>query len=161
MRNLIVAISDNNAIGVNGQLPWHISEDLKYFKSVTTGSPVIMGRSTFESIGRPLPGRRNIVLSRSTQSIEGVEIAHSVEEAYDLAGESFFVIGGAKVYATSLNDMDRLYVTYVHTTINQADAFFPTIDTSMWKEESRSEIKTDPITGLEFEFVVYRNLASV
>lgn len=155
---LIVAVSDDLAIGRGGDMPWHLSEDLKYFKRVTFGSPVIMGRTTFESIGRPLPGRKNIVLSRGGRSFpDGVVCAGSMEEAYTAAepSERCFVMGGASVYAKVINDMDRLYVTRIHTAVPDADAFFPEIDMSVWKEQSRSEVLTDERSGISFEFVVY------
>lgn len=157
MKCLIVAVADDGAIGLNGMLPWHISEDLKYFKSKTLGCPVIMGRATFESLGRPLPGRLNIVLSHGDLSLDGAVSAHSLEEAFTLAAgaERCFVIGGSKVYAQSLDMVDRIYITYVHTTIPAADAFFPVINPSIWQEVSRSELRTDPESGLEFEFVEY------
>ncbi len=155
---LIVAVSDNLAIGRGGDMPWHLSEDLKYFRRVTMGCPVIMGRTTFESIGRPLPGRKNIVLSRRRDALpEGVVRVESLREAYDEAepSERCFVIGGASVYAEAVDGMDRLYITRIHTVVPDADAFFPEIDLSVWKERSRSETYTDEGSGLRFEFVVY------
>lgn len=157
---IIVAVADNMAIGKNGTLPWHISEDLKFFKSTTVGSPVIMGRKTFSSLGKPLPGRKNIVLSHSVdgEPCGDVVFVSSIEEAYRVAepAERCFVIGGAKVYALALRDMDRLFVTEVHATIKDADAFFPEIDKTIWEEVSRSEEKTDPLSGLKFEFTEYK-----
>lgn len=157
---IIVAVADNGAIGVRGDMPWHISEDLKYFKRTTMGCPVIMGRTTFESLGRPLPGRKNIVLSRSDRTLpEGVVCVHSAGEAFREAGETSaercFIIGGANVYAQLLDSADRLYLTRVHTVVEDADAFFPAVDAGAWREESRSETFTDPESGIGFEFVVY------
>lgn len=156
---IIVAVADNGAIGRGGTMPWHIAEDLRYFKRQTTGFPVIMGRTTFESLGKPLPGRKNIVLSRSgriPQSGQLVTVA-TVEEAYKAAepAEKCFIMGGASVYAMLIGEMDRLYVTEVHTVVEDADTFFPEIDPAIWKEESRSPVMTDPETGFAFEFVVY------
>ena len=161
---IIAAVADNGAIGVRGGMPWHISEDLKYFKRVTMGCPVIMGRTTFESLGKPLPGRLNIVLSRSRGDFpEGVVCVQSAEEALREAGrtgaEQCFIIGGAKVYAQLLDCADRLYLTRVHTVVGDADAFFPEIDTDVWREESCSETFTDPKSGISFEFVVYSRTA--
>lgn len=160
---IIVAVADNRAIGENGTLPWHISEDLKFFKRTTMGSPVIMGRKTFSSLGRPLPGRKNIVLSRSVGAdfCGDVVVVPSMEEAYKAAepSERCFVIGGATVYALSLHDADRLFVTEVHTTVENADAFFPEIDKTVWKEVSRSAEGTDPLSGIRFEFVEYERMA--
>ena len=156
---LIVAVSDDMAIGRGGDMPWHLSEDLKYFKRVTMGCPVIMGRTTFESLGRPLPGRKNIVLSRREISLpEGVVRVGSLDEAYVAAGsaERCFIMGGASVYAQAIGDMDTLYITRIHTTVPDADAFFPEIDLTLWKEQSRSDTLTDERSGIRFEFVVYK-----
>jgi len=155
---LIVAVDDRNAIGVAGNLPWHISEDLKYFKRITLGCPVIMGRKTYESLPfKPLKDRVNIVLSRSAFEIPGVVCVKSMQEAYSAAGDAprCFVIGGATVYSEALEDMDRLYITKVHTQIQGADAFFPALEEGDWVLEEKSETMKDPQNGLEFEFTVY------
>lgn len=156
---IIVAVADNWGIGVNNDLPWHISEDLQYFKAVTKGYPVIMGRSTYFSIGRPLPGRKNIVLNLGGDPIPEVTCVYSFDEAYAAAAETgkdkCFIIGGASVYKAALNDMDRLYITHVHTEVKNADVFFPEIDPDIWERISTSNTHTDPETGFEFEFVVY------
>ncbi len=155
---IIVAASDNDAIGRGGVMPWHLAEDLRYFKRVTLGCPVIMGRTTFESIGRPLPGRKNIVLTSRGNLPEGVFPVSSIEQAYAAAEPSgkCFVIGGARVYAQVIDTMDMIYLTRIHTVVPDADAFFPKIDPSLWTEESRSGLLTDAKSGLEFEFIVYR-----
>lgn len=157
---MIAAVADNYGIGVKGDLPWHLPEDLKYFKSVTSGFPVIMGRTTYFSIGKPLPGRLNIVLNAGGDPIEGVFTALSFDDAYgiaDISGkEKCFVIGGASVYAAAINDMDLLYITHVHTEVADADAFFPVIDKNIWEVESSTPSYTDPQTGWKYEFVVYR-----
>ncbi len=183
---VIVAIADNNAIGKDNALLWHISEDLKFFKRTTMGCPVIMGRKTFESIGRPLPKRLNIVVSRSGfNAPEGVEVVASLDEAYALAERRLlvampgspsampgsptamssdagtsapkaFVIGGGQIYAQAMAIADRLTVTHVHTVIEDADTFFPQIDPDIWKVAGRSELQTDPETGYTFEFVEYK-----
>ena len=156
---IIVAIADNNAIGKDNALLWHISEDLKFFKRNTLGFPVIMGRKTFESIGRPLPGRVNIVLSRSFATGLEVEVVGTLEEAYRVAEdtnlERCFVMGGGQIYAQAMNDADRLIVTHVHTVIEDADTFFPAIDPGVWKVAQRSEMLHDEETGYDFEFVEY------
>lgn len=160
IKALIVAVADNYGIGVKNALPWHISEDLKYFKEVTHGYPVIMGRSTYFSIGRPLPGRLNIVLNLGGDPIEGVSCVYSFDEAFAAAeasgAEKCFIIGGASVYKAALPLMDRLYITHVHTVVEDADVFFPQIDPAVWEKESVSPTHTDPETGFKFEFVVYR-----
>lgn len=156
---IIVAIADNNAIGKDNALLWHISEDLKFFKRNTLGFPVIMGRKTFESIGRPLPGRVNIVLSRSFATGLEVEVVGTLEEAYRVAEdtnlERCFVMGGGQIYAQAMNDADRLIVTHVHTVIEDADTFFPAIEPGVWKVAQRSEMLHDEETGYDFEFVEY------
>ena len=176
---IIVAIADNNAIGKNNALLWHISEDLKFFKRTTSGYPVIMGRKTFESIGRPLPKRTNIVVSRGFCAPEGVVVVPSLEEAYQVALQGLpvkpamtdtapssvmpdlignprcFVIGGGQIYAQAMQDADRLIVTHVHTVIEDADTFFPKIDPSVWKVERGSEMLHDEESGYDFEFVEY------
>lgn len=174
---IIAAVADNWAIGRRNALLWHISGDMKYFRQVTTGSPVIMGRKTFESIGRPLPKRRNIVISRSAGSIDGAEVARSLEEAFALAGgcgeeqslagghrnsrtltagpDKCFVIGGGEVYRQAMGMADGLFVTEVHCEVADADTFFPEISPETWKEVSRSERMKDEESGPEYEFVVY------
>ena len=156
---IIVAIADNNAIGKDNALLWHISEDLKFFKRTTMGCPVIMGRKTFESIGRPLPKRTNIVVTRGGfEAPEGVVVVSSLEEAFaSVPGdvERAFVIGGGQIYAQAMSQADRLIVTHVHTVIEDADTFFPSIDPSVWSVADRSELQSDPETGYSFEFVEY------
>ncbi len=164
---IIVAIADNNAIGRDNALLWHISEDLKFFKRTTSGCPVIMGRRTFESIGRPLPKRTNIIVSSGFEAPDGVSVVPSLEEAFGLAEKSLtedsdrcFVIGGGSIYAQTISDADRLIITHIHTVISDADTFFPEIDSSVWKVAERSEMMTDPETGYTFEFVEYIRMSS-
>lgn len=156
---LIVAVADDYGIGVRGDLPWHISEDLKYFKKVTTGCPVIMGRTTYFSLPfHPLKGRKNIVLNKGGEPIPEVVCADSFEEAFSAAEpcEKCFIMGGASVYRAAIDMMDTLYITHVHTVVKDADVFFPEIDPSVWKVSERSEMMKDEETGFEFEFVVYK-----
>ena len=171
---IIVAIADNNAIGKDNALLWHISEDLKFFKRTTMGCPVIMGRKTFQSIGRPLPKRLNIVVSRDFEAPDGVVVVSSLEEAYLVAAKELssipsssavipdsignprcFVIGGGQIYSQAIADADRLIVTHVHTTIEEADTFFPEIDQAIWQVSERSEMLHDEESGFDFEFVTY------
>ena len=156
---MIVAISDNNAIGRDNQLLWHISEDLKFFKRTTLGCPVIMGRKTFESIGRALPKRVNIVISRGFSTAEEVAVTTSLEEAFKVAEETnlerCFVIGGGQIYSQALPLVDSLIVTHVHTVIEDADTFFPEIDPVIWQVAERSELFHDEESGYSFEFVKY------
>lgn len=142
--SLIVAVSLNGVIGIDNQLPWHLPEDLKYFKSVTMGKPLIMGRKTYDSIGRPLPGRTNIVVTRDQGwHAEGVEVARSLQQAMTLgrlacarseAGE-IMVIGGEQIYQLTLPAADRLYITEVQAEV-EGDAFFPPLDNSQWQQIS-------------------------
>lgn len=156
---LIAAVADNYGIGVKGDLPWHLSEDLQYFKAQTKGFPVIMGRTTYFSIGRPLPGRTNIVLNAGGEPIDGVLCVDSFEQAYAKAAktgaEKCFIIGGASVYKAAIEDMDLLYITHVHTEVKGADAFFPVIDSTRWQVKEQSDTHTDPESSLTYEFTVY------
>ena len=160
-KNIIVAVSDNHAIGSGNKMPWHISEDLKYFKRITSGGTVIMGRKTFLSIGKPLPARTNIVITRGKGDgfPEGVCIAHSIEEAFSAAeaiGKPCFVIGGGEIYRQAMPFADTLYITHVHTEVPDADTFFPEITGGQWEKAQTSDTMTDPESGLCFEFSVYR-----
>lgn len=170
---IIVAVADDMAIGRGNDMPWHISEDLKYFKRTTLGCPVIMGSRTFRSIGsRALPGRANIVISRSPLDppCEGVTRVGSLEQAYEEAERSrdrdgnpparCFVIGGGRTYAEAIADADLLYVTHVHTLIPDADTRFPTIDPGIWQLVSLSGPYTDSGSGIRFEWAVYGRRSS-
>ena len=153
-------MADNNAIGKDNALLWHISEDLKFFRSTTVGCPVIMGRKTYESIGRPLPKRLNIIVSRKGyEAPEGVLVVDSIEKGYEVAKEQgaqkCFVIGGGQIYAQAMQIADEMVITHVHTVIEDADTYFPVIDPSVWQVAERSETHTDPETGYNFEFVTY------
>ncbi len=166
MLSLIVAVAQNNAIGRNNELLWHISDDLKYFKATTTGHPVIMGRKTYESIGRPLPGRRNIVLTRGGMEIPPIknpqttsmEIVHSLEEVLGIAkGEGeFFVMGGGMLYNATFGMADRLYVTKIYAEAENADTFFPHVKEQEWEIEKEGEMLHDPENGIDFKFMVYK-----
>ncbi len=137
--SIIVAMAENRAIGKDNALPWHLSADLKFFKSVTMGKPMIMGRKTFESIGRPLPGRRTIVVTHNPSwSADGVETAGSLPEALEMASGApeIMVVGGAQIYEQALPLADKLVITEVALTVD-GDAFFPAIDETNWKEVSR------------------------
>ncbi|HWQ31842.1 MAG TPA: dihydrofolate reductase [Blastocatellia bacterium] len=140
--SLIVAMDERRGIGFEGRLPWRLSADLKRFKALTMGHHLIAGRKTYESIGRPLPGRTMIIVTRDPDyQAEGCLIAHSVDEALALArarGETeAFIIGGAEIYAQTLERADRLYLTQVHA-ITDADVFFPAFDESAWREQEVS-----------------------
>ena len=161
MISLIVAKAANGAIGKGNRMPWHISGDLKYFKRVTTGHPVIMGYNTWLSLGgRPLPGRRNIVVSRSHSAAPDcvAEFLPSLEAAVAAAGagasEEVFVIGGGQLYRAAMPLADRLYITEVETVIGDAEVFFPDVDPELWEVESRSERYLDEKTGLYYSFLI-------
>ena len=158
-KSLIVAVADNYAIGRKNALLWNLPGDMKYFRKQTTGNAVIMGWMTFQSIGRPLPRRHNIVISLFPwpDAPAEVTVVDSLDAAFAAAGdEKAFVIGGAYTYAEAVEMVDTMYITHVHDAPEDADAFFPPIDPDVWEEESRSEMQTDPETGITNEFVVYR-----
>ncbi|MBA4501604.1 dihydrofolate reductase [Marinobacterium marinum] len=165
---MIVAQSENRVIGSNNKLPWYLPEDLKYFKRVTLGKPIIMGRKTFESIGRPLPGRVNIVITRDTAwQHDGVRIVHSLEDGLVL-GESLalidgvdeaVVIGGAEIYALCLPHADRLYLTQVHAEI-EGDAFFPELETDVWQEIGREDFAAVEPNPYAYSFVVLERVST-
>ena len=152
---LIVATERHNGIGINNALPWRLPEDLAFFKRTTTGHPILMGRKTFESIGRPLPNRRNIVITRNPGwQHEGVETAGSLQQAADLAGDGeVFVIGGAQIYADALPLASRLIVTEINADF-ACDAFFPAIDPAVWTELSREQ-RHSASQGFDYAFVIY------
>lgn len=133
MVSVIVAVAENGVIGDKNTLLWHISEDLRNFKRVTSGHPVIMGRKTFDSLGRPLPNRTNVVITRQNLEIEGCKVVHSLEEALSLFSpeEELFVIGGAQIYAEALPVADRFYLTRVHHAY-EGDTSFPKWNESEW-----------------------------
>lgn len=167
MISIIVAKARNNAIGRGNQMLWHISGDLKYFKRVTLGHPVVMGYNTWLSIGeRPLPGRKNIVVSRRHTAPEGceAEFCGTLEEALAKAqasgpgAEEVFVIGGGQLYSQAMSLADRLYITEVEAVIGDAEVFFPGIEPAHWREETRSELLHDDRSGYDYSFVTYSRL---
>lgn len=159
MVSLIVAMGENRVIGNKNELPWHLPEDLKYFKRVTMGHPVIMGRKTFESIGRPLPGRKNIVISAQEDYVaEGCTVLHSIEEVLMLneknPGEEYFVIGGAEIYKALLPVADRLYITFIYEKF-EGDTVFPPFKINEWELVSRQKGLKSEENPYDFEFLVY------
>lgn len=158
---LVVAIAENEVIGRGGALPWHLPDDLKFFRSVTLGKPVLMGRRTLESIGRALPGRRNLVLTRGTmQAPEGVEIVRSIEAALQLVGDApeLCVIGGAAVYAETLPRAERLYLTRVHARV-EGDTHFPDWSPGDWREIARTEHPADARHAYAMSFLTLERRA--
>lgn len=174
-KNIIAAVADNMAIGRDNELLWHISADMKYFRRVTMGCPIIMGYKTWLSIGRPLPGRRNIVITKSHfEAPESVVQVPDVASAFAAAQEiqaaaahgvnatdvqnsegQCFILGGAKTYERTLAQADKLYITHVHTSVPDADAFFPAIDPAVWTLQSETPPETDLENGLQYSFAVY------
>lgn len=152
---IVVAMDAKRGIGIDNKLPWHLPEDLAHFKRVTLGHPIVMGRKTFDSIGRPLPGRRNIVVTRNANwRHEGVEVAHSLQDAVALAGgESASIIGGAQIFAEALDLADRMIVTHIDKQY-ACDTFFPEIDPARWTAVA-SEPQRSEAEGVEFSFVTY------
>ena len=161
--SMIVAAAQNRVIGRDNALPWYLPNDLKYFKQTTLGKPIIMGRKTYESIGKPLPGRTNIVITRQTDyQPDGVKVVHSVAEARDLAEsvclidgqEEAMIMGGAEIYTLALPDADRLYLTEVHADVD-GDAYFPEYDKTEWQEISREDCSAEGPNPYNYSFVVY------
>lgn len=153
---LIVAMAENRVIGRNNQLPWRIPADLRHFKALTLGKPVIMGRKTYESIGRPLPGRDNIVITAdSGYQAEGCQVVHSVEQALEAAGscEEAMIIGGANLYRQTLENADRLYLTLVKAE-PEGDTWFPEIGLQQWREIERQAHTADESNEYDYDFVV-------
>ncbi|MBX0289018.1 dihydrofolate reductase [Hymenobacter sp. HSC-4F20] len=159
MTALVVAVADNGVIGGENQLPWHLPLDLKHFKQLTQGHPVVMGRRTFESIGRPLPGRTNIIVTRQPEwRAEGCETAYAVPQALELArtfDEEVFVIGGGEIYRQALPAADVVYLTEVHHAF-EGDVTFPELNPAEWREETRERHEPDEKHAYAFSFVTLR-----
>ncbi len=157
MITIIAAVAKNNALGKDNQLIWHLPADLKRFKKVTLGHHIIMGRKTFESLGKPLPNRTTIIITRNTNYLaEGCIVVNSLDEAINAAkaDENPFILGGAEIYKQALEIADVLDLTFVHYEF-EADAFFPKIDFSNWKEVSREDFKADDKNKYNYSFVKY------
>lgn len=164
MLSLIVAMSTNRVIGINNSLPWHLPNDLKYFKQATMGKPIVMGRNTFESIGKPLPGRRNIVISRNPDyQPEGVDVVRSLDEAIRLGEdiclvdgqEEVMIIGGAQIYSLALERADRLYITHVDAEI-EGDAFFPEVTWENYEKIAEEAFPAEGPNPYDYRFSVYQ-----
>ncbi|WP_299286567.1 dihydrofolate reductase [uncultured Mucilaginibacter sp.] len=157
--SLVVAVAANNAIGKNNKLLWHLPADLKHFKQITTGHTVFMGRKTYQSIGKPLPNRRNIVISKIVKEIAGCEVVPSMEEALLLAdkNEEAMVIGGAEIYKLALPKANRIYLTKVHYEF-EADTFFPEIDPNQWQETQREDFPADEKNPFPYSYITLNRL---
>jgi dihydrofolate reductase len=157
MITIIAAIAKNNALGKNNQLIWHLPADLIRFKKTTLNHYVIMGRKTFESLKKPLPNRTNIIVTRNKNyQAEGCIVVHSLEKALEVSKNetNIFILGGAKIYEQAINFADKLDITLVHHHFD-ADAFFPKIDMSIWKESFRHDLKADDKNKYDYSFVTY------
>ncbi|WLR59921.1 dihydrofolate reductase [Guptibacillus hwajinpoensis] len=157
MISFLLAMDEKQLIGKDNDLPWHLPADLAYFKRMTTGKSIVMGRKTFESIGKALPGRENYLITRKDLEYEKVTVLHSVEAFLELSKreeKDWFVIGGAEIYRQLLPHADRLYITEIHETFD-GDTYFPDFSQDDWKETSREKHSSDERNKHAFDFVVY------
>ncbi len=154
--SLIVAMASNRVIGLNNQMPWHLSADLKKFKAVTMGAPILMGRKTYQSIGRPLPGRTNIIISRNPDyRQDGCIVVNTIESALTKGSENageLFIIGGSDLYNATLPIADSIYLTLINKAFD-GDTFFPDIDAHDWLEVARENINDDPNADFSYSFL--------
>ena len=158
--SIIAAVADNMAIGIKNSLPWNMPADMEHFRKATTGKPIIMGTRTFESIGRALPGRKNIVLSSDPNyKAEGCAVAGSIEEALKEAegSEEVMIAGGASVYKQFLPLANRLYLTFIHHNF-EGDSFFPKFDRKEWQEIERIDNKADEKNAFDYSFIVFEKI---
>jgi dihydrofolate reductase len=157
--SLIVAMASNRVIGRDGQMPWHLSADLQRFKQITLGSPILMGRKTYEAIGRPLPGRQNLIISRNSDyQIPGCQVFDNMQKALQAVASSdeLFVIGGATLYEALLPYADYLYLTVIDKAF-AGDTYFPETDPATWHEISREHISNDSSVDFSYSFVKLQN----
>lgn len=157
--SFLVAADENNVIGKDNKLPWHLPNDLKYFKNISWGLPILMGRKTFDSIGKPLPGRYNIVITRNSEwKHDGVEVAHSTEEAIAKAKQyqvkELIVIGGAEIFKTSLHKANRIYLTRIHHQF-EGDVFFPVLNKEEWMLVNERHCEADEKNAWPHTFQVW------
>jgi dihydrofolate reductase len=155
MLSIIVAVSENNVVGRDNQLPWKLSADLKRLKMLTMKHHIIMGRKTWESLGKPLPGRTNVVITRDKNyRAEGAVVVHSLEEALKISAsdDEAFIFGGGQIFRNAIHLVDKIYMTRVHTQA-KGDAFFPELTEGEWKEISREDFKADEKNQFDYSFV--------
>ncbi len=152
--SIIVAMGENKAIGKDNQLLWHLPADLRHFKNKTSGHTIIMGRKTFDSVGKPLANRRNIVVTRQDIKIEGCEVVKSIDDALALCRdeEEVFIGGGAEIYKLAMPKTDRIYLTIVHQDFD-ADTFFPELDFDQWTETSHEDHQADEKNNIPYSFL--------
>ncbi|TWI60090.1 dihydrofolate reductase [Halalkalibacter nanhaiisediminis] len=163
MMSFIVAMDKNRVIGKDNQLPWHLPSDLAYFKKITSKNTIIMGRKTFESIGRPLPKRRNIILTRNQDfQAEGCEVIHDTQAVVELCKQEneCFVIGGSELFSLFFEDVDRLYITYINEEF-PGDTYFPEMKESEWQLLSAEQGTVDEKNHYRHEFRVYERITSL
>jgi dihydrofolate reductase len=155
--SIVVAISENHAIGKDNKLLWYLPNDLKHFKEITSGHTVIMGRKTYESVGKPLPNRRNIIITRQNITIEGCEVVNSIEAALALCADEaeVFIVGGAEIYKQSMHLTDRIYLTIVHKDFD-GDSYFPEINPNNWRETAREDHEPDAKNALPYSFITFK-----
>ena len=167
--SLICAMDENMVIGKNNSLPWHLPEDLQYFKRTTMGRCIIMGRKTFESIGRPLPGRTNIIVTRRREyEVENARVVDCLTDAIELAetvsfidaSDEAFVIGGAELYKHALPFVDRMHLTIVHAEVD-GDTFFPDFDVEEWEEVSKENFAADEANPYDYSICVFERRSSL
>jgi dihydrofolate reductase len=162
---LIAAVAENNAIGRGNQLPWHLPDDFKFFKRNTLGHAMLMGRKTMDSLGKPLPGRTSLVVTRSKSVADTNDVKYfsSIENGIEWAQQKqltqLYIIGGGELFAATMQLADELLITHVHTTIADADAFFPDIDHTIWHRDWQEEHRTDEKHAYAFTFVRYKRVA--
>lgn len=157
--SLIAALDKNNLIGSDNGMPWHLPADFKHFKEVTMGKPIIMGRKTFESIGKPLPGRLNIVISRNDFSAEGISSVSSIDAALALVShlEEAIIIGGANIYQQMIDKVDRMYLTHIDASC-EGDAWFPKFNLADWQVTNQVSYKADKKNNFDFSIVTYNRI---
>jgi dihydrofolate reductase len=154
--SIVVAISENNAIGKDNKLLWYMPADLRHFKDITTGHTVIMGRKTYDSVGKPLPNRRNIIITRQPIAITGCEVVNSIDAALALCSNEaeVFIVGGAEIYRQAMHLTNRIYLTIIHKEF-EADTYFPEIKADEWKQVSKQDFEPDEKNLLPYSFITY------
>ena len=158
MISLIVAMTENRVIGRDGDMPWRLSNDLKRFKRITMGHHILMGRKTYDSIGRPLPGRTTVVISRTaTYDDPNIRVARSLEEAIKISGddEEIFITGGAQIYQLALSQVDRIYLTRIRCEL-EGDTFFPEVDFEKWELVEQENHLADEKNNFDYSFLTYQ-----
>jgi len=154
--SIIVAMANERVIGVNNGLPWDLPADMKHFRELTLGKPIIMGRKTYESIGRPLPGRRNIVVSRNSElKIPGVDVVSTLDDAISMVSnvQEIMIVGGAQLYADALSKANKIYLTKINLDI-KGDSFFPQFNESEWTVLQKDDFECNELNKIDFSFIV-------